>query len=504
VEGSPTSLAYARASVRVRAVPDTADPEPDCGAAINGSTSVFPSNKANLGPRVGFAYDVLGSGKTVLRGGYGEFFARAINSTIYNALGQTGNAAGQLSISLPNSATPVQLVDGTSIAGPLFPTILNPALKPGGATAVFYFNRNFKVPEIQQTDLTVAQDLGWNTTLEVTWLAAFGRRLPDFVDTNLPASNGTISYTVAGSSGNGPIAPGTVLSFPFYGRLNTANGRPNPNFGSTTDIFSGVNSNYEALVGHLVHHLAKGLQFDINYTWSHALDYGENNTTFTSTNLLLDPRNLRLDYGNSNQNVPNRLVMFAVYETPSPFRGILGHLLNDYEISPSYAGQTGLPYSYGASGSTNNLQIASGSGTSSALAAIGSSINGSGGANRVPGFARNFFKQPRTQVLDLRLSKKFDLADRAKVELLGESFNIANHLNVSGVNTGAYSYGGTAGTSANPTPPQHPHLQHHFRHPDERQQQSRLQRTAGPAWRQGAVLNRLSGRLRGADLRPHI
>ncbi len=427
-------------------------PNPAVDASINGSTSAFPSNKSNIGPRVGFAYDVLGNGKTVLRGGYGEFFARAINSTIYNALAQTGNSAGQLSISIPNSATPVQLANGATIAGPLFPAILNPAIKPGGATAVYYFDRNFKVPEIQQADLTVSQDLGWNTTLEVSWLGAFGRRLPDFVDTNLPASNGTISYTVSDPNRIGPIAPGTVLSFPFYGRLNTANGRPNPNFGSTTDIFSGVNSNYEALVGHLVHHLNRNLQFDINYTWSHALDYGENNTTFTSTNLLLDPRNLRLDYGNSNQNVPNRLVMFAVYQTPSPFHGILGRLLNDFEVSPSYAGQTGLPYSYNASGSTNNLQVSTSSVTSSGLAAIGSSINGAGGANRVPGYARNFFKQPTTQVLDLRLSKRFNVADRAKIELLGESFNIANHLNVSGVNTGAYSYSGTAATASNPNP----------------------------------------------------
>ncbi len=427
-------------------------PNPAVDSAINGSTSAFPSNKTNIGPRVGFAWDVLGSGKTVLRGGYGEFFARAINSTIYNALGQTGNSAGQLSISLPNSATPVPLADGTTVAGPLFPTILNPALKPGGATAVYYFDKNFKLPEIQQADLTVAQELGWNTTLEVTWLGAYGRRLPDFVDTNLPTANGTISYTVTDPTGKGPIAPGTVLTFPFYGRTSNPNGRPNANFGSTTDIFSGVTSNYEALVGHLTHHLTNRLQFDVNYTWSHALDYGENNTTFTSTNLLLDPANLHLDYGNSNQNVPNRLIMFAVYETPSPFHGIIGHLLNDYEISPSYAGQTGLPYSYGASGSTNNLQVTSSGATSNGLAAIGSSINGSGGANRVPGFARNFFKQPRTQVLDLRISKRFNIADRAKIELLGESFNIANHLNISGVNTGAYAYAGTAPTATNPNP----------------------------------------------------
>src|ERR1700728_3424917 len=79
---------------------------------------------------------------------------------------------------------------------PLSRKILNPNLQTVGATAVYYFDRNFKLPEIHQADLTLQQDLGWNTSLAVSWLAAFGRRLPSFVDTNLPQANGTISYTV--------------------------------------------------------------------------------------------------------------------------------------------------------------------------------------------------------------------------------------------------------------------------------------------------------------------
>ncbi len=427
------------------------NPQLPNGDFTHGSTNSFPSNKGNIGPRVGFAYDIYGTGKTIVRGGYGEFFARVINSTIYNAIAQTGSTSGQQTISLNNSNT-------SPLAGPLFPRILNPALQPTGASAVYYFDSNFKLPEVHQADLTVDQDLGWNTSMSVTWLAAFGRRLPDFIDTNLPASNGTVSYTVVDTTGKGPIPNGTVLTVPFYGKVATTNGRANALYGTTTDIFSGVNSNYEALVGQINHRLSHGLQFSANYTWSHALDYGENNTTFTNANSVLDPGNLRLEYGNSNQNVPNRLVAYAVYETLSRFHGIAGSLLNQYEVSPSYSIQNGLPYSGGLSlsGSVNNLQ------TTATGVAVANSLNGSGGTNRLPNFGRNTFTQNRTQVLDMRISKRFKIGNLATAELLAESFNLANHVNESGVNTTAYGFtpgtAAKAGTGTTPAAPATPNV----------------------------------------------
>jgi len=383
-------------------------------------TASMTDDKNNLGPRIGFAYDVTGNGKTVVRGGYALMYGRIINSTIFNALTNTGMPGAQKTFSFSASAT-----------SPAFPTILTAAPTSGAAPNIAFFSPNFQAPQIHQFDLIVERDLGWNTSVRVSYIGSLGRELPNFVDTNLANPTKLITYTVNG----GPLAAlGPTYTTPLFSSRQTSA------FGAETAIFSGANSSYNALSIEGIHRMSHHLQFNANYTWAHALDFGQNESTFSDTNDLFSPLNYQADYGNSIYDVRHRVVLNAVATSPWKHEGWLGYITNDWTLAPIFQFQTGLPFSMSTSGNAPG-GVPGGGG-----------VNGSGGAFRIDAIGRNTFRFPSTYVQDLRLSKTVKVQEKYSVEMLADVFNLANHTNVTGVSTTGYSVA-TSGTGCSTAAP---------------------------------------------------
>jgi hypothetical protein len=412
--------------------------------AAQANITNHPSDKNNWGPRIGFAFDPYGDGKTTIRIGYGLYFGRVTNGVLLNNLLNTGSPLGQYTSAIkPNTA-----------GAPIFPNIISAA--NGSTPSSYFFSSHFQNPQVSEFDASLQQALGRGTIFQLSFMGSLGRELPNWMNINLNPNASTVTTAttpngvntavirVADTTGQGPIPNGTLFTVPTY------NNYINPNFGAVTEVISNVNSNYDAMVVEVENKSSKMVQFDVNYTWSHALDDNQNETTTNATNGAFDPYNIDgyykgANYGNSQFNVPNRLVMWGLLNAPNvESNGWLKWVANDWSLNPVFQAQNGLPYS-----------ATIGSGFPSA-SAENSSWNGAGSTFWLPSIGRDTYKQPRTMVADLRLEKKFDIEAHDKtyhLQLLGEFFNIANHQNVTGVSSTAYNEASNSSVTGSCTVP---------------------------------------------------
>ena len=464
------------------------------GAALPQSAN-HPDDRNNIAPRVGFAWDPYANHKTTVRGGYGMYFGRIINSNILQTYQESGATNAQINMS--------SLYGGH--CGPNFPNLVSSlasvyncygSLGTPPASTVAYLDPHMQNPQVHEADLAIEQDLGHNTVFGLTYMVSLGRELPSSIDVNVndqntydytftvvaPASStASTSYPITQPGGNNdadaPPAPpqtgyvvqphgGTQVPFAvgqtlttkvFLQPLNPAPGqytRPNPAYGEILDVKSNVNSSYHALAVQLNHRWEHGFSLMTNYTWSHAMDDNPYLSTVVPSFSAYDPTNLKLEHGNSSMDVRQRFVFAAVFQPQTHFHGLMEELLGGWRIAPLVQLQTGLPFTPYVSGSVSGLTVPDGvlgcatvGGCAATPAYKG--LNGSGSsADRLPWIDRNTYNYPKTAVYDARLGKNFYFPGKylggVRLEIFAEMFNVMNHQNITGITDEAYTLKGTS------------------------------------------------------------
>ena len=301
--------------------------------------------------------------------------------------------------------------------------------------AIEYLDPHLQDPLVEEYDLIAQQEVGKGTVVSLSYLGALGKELTNFLDFNLNPTTTNVTITVSDSTGKGPLGPtGTQYVVPTFTSYLTSG----TSFGAITDVVSNINSNYNAFVAEVQNHTLHIVQFDANYTGSHALDYAQNVSTTTSTTNWLNPYgNALANYGNGNFNIPDRFVAYAIFNVPNAVdhKNWASYLTNGWSLDDTFSIGSGLPWSITPSGFNSTAAVLSG-------------WNGGGDAAYIPNIGRNTQKYPRHVVDDVRLEKGFEIQEKYHLDLLCNAFNIANHQNIDGISTTGYTFtGGTAAAS---------------------------------------------------------
>jgi len=401
----------------------------------------------NFGPRLGFAWDLHGKQKQVIRGGYGIYYGRTQNSSIFIHLFQNGvfqetfrlapNDCGAPSVPnvlfpQPATAPPFSPIFGASGPTPTsvysdLTAFLAACPAAGGTSTVEALDPNWLNPLVHAYDVAYERQLPWNLDVSVSYLGARGSHLPIFYDVNLPPPDTTKTYLIFDGSG-APLAL-TKVTVAFFSGPPAAP-RPRKGLGIVLMGKSVVNSWYNGLVLRVRWRQVRGFSFDANFTYSKATDDGQcGNTECTFANLvpIVNPFDLRGEYGRSSLDTRKRFIMDFYWVTPfanwtnnNPLKQILG----GWKASGVFRAQDGHPVTATLNGFPS-CKTGDGGLTCGTVSAFAGST-----AGRVPFIQRNsLFTSPALVTFDLRIAREFKLTERSTCEFIWEVFNLFNRTN---------------------------------------------------------------------------
>jgi Carboxypeptidase regulatory-like domain/TonB dependent receptor-like, beta-barrel len=399
----------------------------------------------NFSPRVGFAWDVRGDGRTAVRGGAAILYDVPL--------------WGILSIGFPYSST----VRGTTnFTLPLtFP--------PGpGARSAGGPDFNLGQPYSMQANLTVERELPWDMAATISWVGNRGVHLYRRIEGNPLIPQGTPGVDAGGNPlcrNAGPVALNPTGPKCWLG----TEPRINRNWDTASRIYADSNSLYNAMQLQLRKRLTSGLQFQSSYTWGKGLDETQgliDAENVTSHFAAADPFNRRRDRGPSSFDITHNWSFNTIYRLPQATQsgGALGGLLNGWWISGILRVNSGFPFTPALATSrsrSGNLGNARGLDRPDLLPGIKHSDITKGvsrGCDHIPagtpvgtpnlwfdpcaftipadGFlgnaGRNILRGPGYSNLDFSMAKDTPLAllgEEGKLEFRAEIFNILNHAN---------------------------------------------------------------------------
>jgi hypothetical protein len=391
-------------------------------------TGNIPSAGKNFAPRVGLAYAV--NDKTVLRAGYGLYYARYVSGMINSTLFPSNDLYTQ-SLSITSS---------TSTGAPVFPVALTSAAGALAANrSITFAAPNMTNPYTQQINVGIERALSKSTTLTTSYLQNRGKRLFTVRDINVgPLSSQVYNFAMLDSNYN---PTGQVYSTPIYLLANRIDSR----YGHINQVENGGKQWYDGLVVQVNQRFTGTFSGTIAYTWSHELDENQESGTnaiyFSSGPMGLYNGAYSTDKGNGNLDQRHRFVgtFIARPKFTSSNSAFARYVVNGWEWNGLLTLASGRPaYESVTFSSTSNLPQA-----------FTGSLDGLGGDSRVPWLPNNPLRLDPTTRFDTRLSKNFPIREKMSLSLLFEVFNLTNTVS----NTGVVSSGFTAankGTAAAP------------------------------------------------------
>jgi len=358
---------------------------------------LYDVDKNNFGPRFGFAFDVFGNQKTVLRGGYGIFYDRDLPASFGSPQANT----------FPTLS--VDLFTALFVCGifPQFP--VDPAAYACAVPNAFHIEKDLQTAMAQHWSLNIQHDLGFGT-LQVGYVGNHVTHL---------LTNGVV--TPRNINRRDPVTQVRPLS---------------SNFGDIFVVGDYPQSNYNALQVTFKRNLSKGLRFNANYTWSHTID-----DVVGFFKDYQDENNARAERASSDQDVRHNFTMDAGYDVPLRdwFGGGPGWIVDGWQLNTITQIRSGLPVNVTRQGGVfggfsfrpdvvpgvdtrcPNFSVPTCQFNAAAFSNPGDGVFGNAGRNllRGPGFAQ----------VDFSIFKNTRLTETTALQFRAEIFNLFNKAN---------------------------------------------------------------------------